>query len=95
MNEPGLPYRVWLDPYAPDQTRKRAGMDFLRPGGREEALAAEAEHLTAVPIAGGKHVTASPAGSDRHPQDPPGGARNVTPSAPPGAQPKSRSARGT
>ncbi len=27
-------------------------MDFLRPAGREEALAAKAEHPTAVPIAG-------------------------------------------
>ncbi|WSF19518.1 2Fe-2S iron-sulfur cluster-binding protein [Streptomyces sp. NBC_01353] len=32
-------------------------MDFLRPTGWEEALAAKAEHPTAVPIAGGEVVT--------------------------------------
>lgn len=31
-------------------------MDFLRPAGWEEALAAKAEHPTAVPIAGGTDV---------------------------------------
>jgi hypothetical protein len=31
-------------------------MDFLRPASREEALAAKAEHATAVPIAGGTDV---------------------------------------
>ncbi|CAL9411427.1 hypothetical protein SUDANB178_01643 [Streptomyces sp. enrichment culture] len=31
-------------------------MDFLRPASREEALAAKAEHPTAVPIAGGTDV---------------------------------------
>lgn len=31
-------------------------MDFLRPASWEEALAAKAEHPTAVPIAGGTDV---------------------------------------
>ncbi|MGX1116915.1 hypothetical protein RKD37_002278 [Streptomyces ambofaciens] len=62
-------------------------MDFLRPAGREEALAAKAGHPTAAPLAGGTGTAAD--------QNPPGGARNVTPSAPSGAQTKSRSARGT
>ena len=35
---------------------KRAVMDFLRPASWEEALAAKAEHPTAVPIAGGTDV---------------------------------------
>jgi CO/xanthine dehydrogenase FAD-binding subunit len=41
---------------SPLELEKRNPMDFLRPASWEEALAAKAEHPTAVPIAGGTDV---------------------------------------
>ncbi len=55
MNEPGPPHTNWLDPYDP-RRRREPVMDFLRPASWDEALAAKAEHPTAVPIAGGTDV---------------------------------------
>jgi CO/xanthine dehydrogenase FAD-binding subunit len=40
----------------PETAEKRPAMDFLRPAGWQEALAAKAEHPDAVPIAGGTDV---------------------------------------
>ncbi|CAL9289979.1 hypothetical protein SUDANB180_05916 [Streptomyces sp. enrichment culture] len=45
-------------------------MDFLRPASREEALAAQAEHLTAVPIAGGTDVMVGTDSGHRRPEHP-------------------------
>src|SRR3954469_14962741 len=56
MNEPQPPHRIRLDPYDPRERRREPVMDFLRPASWEEALAAKAEHPTAVPIAGGTDV---------------------------------------
>ncbi|GHH36570.1 CO/xanthine dehydrogenase FAD-binding subunit [Streptomyces candidus] len=42
-------------------------MDFLRPAGWEEALAAEAEHSTAVHLAGGTDGTAGISFDHRRP----------------------------
>src|SRR3954468_5869132 len=56
MNEPHPPHRIRLDPYDPRERRREPAMDFLRPASWQEALAAKAEHPTAVPIAGGTDV---------------------------------------
>ncbi|CAL9395206.1 FAD binding domain-containing protein [Streptomyces sp. enrichment culture] len=56
MNEPGPPHTDRLDPHASTRRGREPVVDSLRPAGWEEALAAKAEHPTAVPIAGGTDV---------------------------------------
>lgn len=53
-------------------------MDFLRPASREEALAAQAGHPTAVPIAGGTDVMVGTDSGHRRPGYPPGPYRVAT-----------------
>src|SRR6266511_2962936 len=56
MNEPSPPHTIWLKQNDPRLRRREPLMHFLRPASWEEALAAKAEHPTAVPIAGGTDV---------------------------------------
>src|SRR3954469_12796603 len=68
MNEPQPPHRIRLDPYDPRERRREPVMDFLRPASWEEALAAKAEHPTAVPIAGGTDVMVEISFDHRRPE---------------------------
>src|SRR4051795_3658034 len=52
----GNPRASQTPPARPTRDREETPMDFLRPATWQEALAAKAEHPSAVPIAGGTDV---------------------------------------